>query len=425
MNKDWKPGPEALEVLDTLKKHHIPAWIAGGYLRDAIAGREPDDIDIAVQARPGDILAIWPEGVQINPDYGTVLLPEKMHVELTPLRGRTIEKDLARRDFTMDAIAWSPEDGLLDPLGGAKDIEAGIIREAGYDAFLKDPLRLLRAYWLQARGYGKPDEQTEKDIHKYASLLETAAPERIVPLLETILKEAPDRLEDMTDLLQPWIPELQTMKETEQNTKYHYTDVLHHTIDALKQAGSDDPAVLWALLLHDIGKPETKTTDEKGDHFKKHPLVSTKIARRVAKELKLSKKLQKEIPELVLHHDSFYRPDLKNIWKLRHEKGFSDEMMQHLFAVQRGDILAHATHDRLPQLEAFEKFYNEEKQKRPLSLKELKAGGREAEEAGFHGSQAGEALEQLLKHMFYHPQENTLEGGRKYLAGLARQKGLA
>jgi tRNA nucleotidyltransferase (CCA-adding enzyme) len=426
------------KVLDTLQNAGFEAYLVGGCVRDMLLHQTPHDYDIATNALPQQVMELFDHTVPVGIKHGTILVLEDGEpVEVTTFRKegeyedlrhpssvqfvKTIEEDLKRRDFTINAMAWNKKRGLVDPYGGREDLENRILKTVGKpeERFSEDALRLMRAHRFAGRYHMQFDLQTEKALHENAALLKEIAPERIREELEKILLESPQQLEQMTDLLKPWIPELEIMLQTAQNSPYHYTDVLHHTIDALRYLPVKDPVSAWALLLHDTGKPAVKTTDARGDHFKRHELASEKIARRVVKDLKLPKKAAADITALVKDHDVFYAPRLKNLYKLLVDKGWSDERIQKWFAVQEGDIKAHTTHDRMKDLNAFRDLYEKEKDQHPFRLADLPVNGEDVlAHTSLKGEQVGELLKQLQKDAIENPQWNEreilLERMRKY-----------
>ncbi|MCF0258567.1 MAG: CCA tRNA nucleotidyltransferase [Erysipelotrichaceae bacterium] len=434
--------PEPVQkIMDRLEHRGFHAWLAGGCVRDSLMGKEPHDYDIATQARPEQVMELFDRVIPTGLAHGTVTVMEDgMPVEVTTLRkeGRykdhrhpdnvefvsEIEEDLARRDFTINAMAWNPKTGLTDPFGGQEDLKKGIIRAVGNPAerFDEDALRMMRAYRFAGRLGFQIEEGTRQAIDEKAGLLKTVSAERVRDEIQQILKDSPEILDQMTVLLKDWLPELKAMLDCEQNNKHHYTDVLHHTLDALKASKSKDLEVLWALLLHDTGKPSMKTTDESGDHFKKHPMESARIARKAVRRFKLPKKMQHDIEKLVLYHDAFYAPKLSNIYKIRIERGLDDEFLHRLWDVQRGDIGAHTTFDREKTLNAFIEFYNREKEQRPLSLRDLKINGSDLlAMTSLRNSQIKEALNLILRKTFYQPELNVPEQ-KKTLAKWAEQE---
>lgn len=422
--------PEAVrKVMQTLQEHGYEAFLVGGCVRDFLLGKKPKDYDIATSARPEQVQNMFAHTVPTGIAHGTVLVVEDgVPVEVTTFRqdGRyedhrhpdavhfvsTIEEDLSRRDFTVNAMAWNPARGLIDPFGGQQDLQDKKIRAVGDPdtRFQEDALRMIRAWRFAARLGFDIEETTLQALKRNERLIDDVAVERITPEFEEILRTNPQVIDQMTGLMKKWLPELDLMLHTDQNSPYHYTDVLHHTLDALSQVPVKDPEVLWALLLHDTGKPASKTTDENGDHFKKHPAVSARIARRVVRDLKMNRRMQKDIPDLVLYHDAFYAPKPANLYKVMVERGWDEEKLNRLFAVQTGDILAHTSHERMNQLHAFRQYCQQEKKRRPFDLKDVRISGDDiVRHTSLKGAQIGAALHQLHKIAFYDPEKNTHE----------------
>lgn len=416
------------KIVEKLEDHGWQTVLVGGCVRDALSGRIPHDYDLATAAKPETVRDLFDHTVETGIQHGTVTVIEKsMPVEVTTFRhdgeyedGRhpkqveyvtSLEEDLKRRDFTINSMAYSLKRGLVDPFGGQKDLQNHLIRAVGDPnlRFEEDALRMLRAFRFAARLGFEIEENTRKAIDDHQDLIRKVSVERIVPEIEEILLTDPQILDQMTGLLKPWVPELEVMLNTEQNSQYHYTDVLHHTLDALSFLKKEpfDPAVAWAVLLHDTGKPSTRTFYNGHDHFNGHPDVSARIALRVVKELKLPRKLQRDIPQLVRYHDSFYKPSLANLYKLRIERGWDDEFLKKLFQVQFADISAHTIQsDRKEQLQTFINFYEEEKNKRPFSVAELAINGKDLQNLGLQGPEVGDVLVAALQYAFYHPEHN-------------------
>lgn len=444
MNHEIKVPSPVLKVMETFEKHGYQAYLVGGCLRDLLMGIEPHDYDLAVSSRPEETKKLFAHTSDVGIAHGTVLVIEDgVPIECTTFRKESgysdnrhpdhvefvpdIESDLARRDFTINAMAWSPKTGLIDLYGGKEDLENRKIRAVGNPdtRFREDALRMMRAWRFAAKLGFNIEEHTLEALQKEENqaLLKNIAVERIVnELNQILLSPHPEVIEGMTKLLEPWIPELDVMLHTAQDNPHHYTDVLHHTLDALRLSETADPIAAWALLLHDAGKPAVKTTDETGDHFKRHELESSKIAKRVVRDLKLPRKWQEEIPQLILRHDSFYALKPANIWKLRKQLGWDDEMVHRLFAVQKGDILAHTTHERMEKLNAFRDYYDREKERRPLSLKDICVNGEDVQrETGLSGREVGRILDRLLEELFYHPENNNREWALERIRQLAAQ----
>lgn len=432
------PAP-VKKVMTTLEQAGYEAFLAGGCVRDALMGRPPHDFDIATSAAPAQVLSLFARTIPTGIAHGTItVLEENEPVEVTTFRTegkykdhrhpdqvefvQNIEDDLSRRDFTINAMAWNPRRGLVDPFGGQEDLEAGIIRAVGdpQKRFEEDALRMFRAFRFAGRYGFAIDPETRKAIDKLTPTASLVSIERVRDEVEKIMKDSPQILDQMTLLLQPWIPQLEIMKNTPQNSIYHYTDVLHHTLDALSAMPHYDQATAWALLLHDIGKPVVKQTYGGHDHFKKHEVESAKIASQLVRTLKLPKKAGEEVVKLVAFHDTFYAPKLLNLWKLRVLHGWSDDEVQKLFDVQYGDIMAHVSHDRLKNLEEFRRFYEAEKNLHPLSLQQLKINGTDVlDHTSLKGKQIKQALDAVLKEVILRPE---LDNRPSQLDLLAREE---
>lgn len=416
-------------ILQTLNQNGYQAYVVGGCVRDALLGKEYTDIDICTNALPEVVQSLFEHTVPTGIRHGTitVLMPEP--VEITTFRKEsdyrdhrhpstitfvsTIQEDLSRRDFTINAMAYHPDTGLIDPFGGRQDLKDHRIRCVGDPdtRFQEDALRLMRAHRFCAKLQFTMEENTKAALIRNASLIRYIAVERICKELIQILEWDPYQIEQMTELLSPWIPELEACLRCDQNSLWHDTNVLHHSLRAVSYLKPFDKELAYALLLHDIGKPSVKTTKEGIDHFYGHPPVSAAIARRIVHDLKLPSSFQKEIPALIEFHDDGLACKLKTIYRYRIEKGWSDQRMRQFFRLRQCDILAHSSYGQksLEDLNAFIEYYNSQS-KRPMEFKDLAIGGKEVLE---HTSQKGRAihdtLKQLLQYVFYYPQKNQKE----------------
>jgi tRNA nucleotidyltransferase (CCA-adding enzyme) len=443
-----KLNENEIQILNTLNSAGHEAYVVGGCVRDDLLDRPIHDVDICTSALPEEIEALFEKSVPTGKAHGTItVLMDHTPYEVTTFRKESdysdhrhpdtvefvddLKEDLARRDFTVNAMAYHPQTGIKDYFEGQKDIKNGLIKAVGnpYERIEEDALRMLRAYRFAAQLHFALDPELKKAIGEKADLMKYVSKERILKELSAILEADPQQIEGVAPLLKPWVPELQACFETSQNSKWHYTDVGHHTIDALlhEQARfGHRPRAEMALLLHDLGKPEAKTTGEDGiDHFKKHQLASAKIARRVLKDFGFSAKEIKNISDLVIHHDDHLKPELKTIYKYRVLLGWDEEMMLDFLALQYGDILAHSNsgQDRIVPWQAFLDFYNQESQNRPLSLKELNIDGNIlAKELGLKGKEIGAALDMALEYAFYHPEKNNTEDLLGFLARKNRKE---
>lgn len=296
-------------------------------------------------------------------------------------------------------MAWDAQEGLIDPFKGQHDLQEGIVRAVRdpFERMSEDALRMFRAFRFAGRYQFEIEAKTKQAIDTLYPLAQNVAVERIVPEVEEILANSPQILDQMTLLLQPWIPQLDVCLHTQQNSIYHYTDVLHHTLDALSALQNKEPVCLWALLLHDLGKPKVKQTYNGKDHFKKHERESVKIAQEVTQKLKLPKKMSNEIFKLIALHDTFLKPTPQSFYWLHVDKDLNAEETKHLFAIQYGDIMAHSQHDRLKALESYARYDQSRQGILPMRTKDLLVNGNDLKkEFGLQGKEIGIILEQLL-----------------------------
>lgn len=427
-----------LRIINTLNQNGYACYVVGGAVRDHLLSRPVSDYDLCTNAHPEEVQLLFPHSIPTGIKHGTItIFEEGMKVECTTFRKEekysdhrhpdtvqfvsSLEEDLARRDFTINAIAYHPKEGIIDPMDGLKDINHKKIR-AIHDPsrrFQEDALRMIRAHRFAAKLHFQIEEKSVQAIEEQADLIQDVAVERIVKEINEILKEDPFELVNMFSLLDPWIPELRICFQCEQHSPYHTTNVLEHILMAISYLEPFDPVIAWALLLHDLGKPASKTTDAQGqDHFYGHPKKSMIIAKRILDVLKFSNKDKRDIVDLVLYHDDVRKPSLKWLYKYRILLGWDDHKMEQLFQVQFCDIMAHSKkgRERLQLLEQMRSFYQEEKNKRPLSLKQLAIKGNEVIEwTGAQGKAIQKVLQACLDYAFYHPQKNTKEDLKNFL----------
>lgn len=403
-------------VVETLQQAGFKADLVGGCVRDLLLNKEPHDFDVATSATPDQILDLFDHAIPTGIAHGTITVIENgEQIEVTTFRHEgkyqdhrhpdrvcfvdSIQEDLARRDFTINAMAWNREEGIIDPYNGQMDLQKGIVRAVRdpFERMSEDALRMFRAFRFAGRYQFEIEAQTKQAIDTLYPLAKDIAVERIVPELEEIMANSPQIIDQMTLLLQPWIPQLDRCLHTPQNSIYHYTDVLHHTLDALAALQNKDPICLWTLLLHDLGKPAVKQTYDGKDHFKKHEKESVKIAQEVTKTLKLPKKMSGEIFKLIELHDTFLKPTPQSFYWLHVDKKLDAQEIEHLFAIQYGDIMAHTRHDRLKLLDIYANYDRMRREILPMKIQDLLVNGNDLQtEFGLQGREIGQTLEQLL-----------------------------
>lgn len=424
--------PEACrQIIDRLKENGHRAYAVGGCVRDALLGQQPHDWDITTSALPQQILALFPEYpvIETGLQHGTVtLVINHEPFEITTFRidgdysdGRhpdsvrftaSIEEDLARRDFTINAMAYNDEDGLIDPFGGRDDLAQKQIRCVGDPErrFSEDALRLFRAVRFSAVLGFSIHSDTLRALHRLSPTITLVAKERIFSELKKTLTapQAAEALRTAPELLFSAVPQLACIRDVPQNSRYHIYDVWEHTLHAL-EASSPDCTVRLALLLHDTGKGVCRTVGADGrDHFYGHAGKSAAIARDALHTLRCDNKTLHDVVKLVELHDLHFPMRPAKFRRLLASVGY--ELFYKLIDVSKADSLAHAPEfipERLAALdEALLEARRLEKENYCLSLKQLAVNGRDMAELGLHGQEIGQVLHQLLDEVILGQQIN-------------------
>ena len=307
------PNP-VLEVMSYLEESGFEAWIVGGFVRDALRGVKPHDADIATNARWETVKKISLEHnchvIETGTKHGTITVINRGYpLEITTFRSETeyedhrhpravtfvssITEDLARRDFTINAMAFHPVRGLIDPYEGQADLHHHIIRCVGNPTqrFREDALRIVRALRFASQLGFSLAIDTENALFDQASTLSHVAGERLAVELEGMLCGDAIRsvLVTYADILSVIIPQLHVMKGFDQHSRWHIYDVLEHTACVVENT-PPKPLVRWAALFHDAGKPDTFFRDKNGiGHMPGHPLASIEHLRKAAKRLHFSR----------------------------------------------------------------------------------------------------------------------------------------
>ena len=321
-------------VVDALEGAGFEAWVVGGWVRDALLGRAGHDVDVTTSA-PWQQTArvLRAAGVEVHETgtaHGTVTAVVEGHpVETTTYRVESgysdrrhpdevrfvtdVREDLARRDFTVNAMAFHPERGLLDPFGGARDLTARVIRAVGEPRlrFEEDALRVLRAVRFACRLDASIEPATQAALTACAPELADIACERIGQELDGILAtgRAAWALRHEFAVLSAAVPELAPLEGFDQRSPYHAYDVLEHTARVCAGAecfagGVASQALRWAALLHDVAKPACWSQDESGrGHFFGHPAEGARVARRVLGRLALPTELVRAVATLIATHE--------------------------------------------------------------------------------------------------------------------------
>ena len=419
--------PSVIEdICNKLRKSGFEAYIVGGSIRDIIMNRATSDFDIATSALPHQIASVFPEAKPYG-DFGTMLvLAQGIKVEITPFRddapgrkpnytfGGNIYTDLARRDFTINSIAYDPaREALVDPFGGMEDIKKGVIRCTGSTERLwEDPLRAMRAARFQGQLGFKIESSTLYALKAHADLLNTVSKERIRDeLIKLITGDyCFDALVTLavTGLMNSIIPELMAGMGM-----MHYNkpmDVLEHNLIACKTVRNTLPLRL-AALLHDVGKTQTAKKTERGLEFPNHHTQSGIMAEDILRRLRFDAKTIRKVVLLINHHMFYYATDtpLSNLRKLISKVGWDN--IYDLIDLRIADRIA-SGFDRvftpglkkmIADLEILKKENSD------YQIKDLAVSGQDIiEELGIApGPKVGELLAQLLEQVLENPGLNT------------------
>ena len=326
-------------------------------------------------------------------------------------------EDLKRRDFTINAMAYNEKEGLVDVFGGREDLKNGVIRAVGNpkERFTEDALRMMRAVRFAAQLGYRIEEETLAAIREMAPNLQKISAERIQTELVKLLVS--DHPEHMCLLYESGItaevmPQFNRMMETEQNNPHHCYNVGMHSVRAMEHVRSDKVLRL-TMLFHDMGKPDTKTTDEEGiDHFHGHAKHSESHAVRILKQLKFDNDTIYKTRKLTFWHDHKIHPNPKSVRRALNEIG--EELFLWLLEVKEADTLAQSMfrrEEKLQELKELRKTYEQIiKEGDCFCLKDLAVSGQDLIAMGMKpGPQIGKVLSDLLNRVIEDPSQNTKE----------------
>ncbi len=430
---NWKLPQDVLYILNTLTENGYKAFAVGGCVRDMFLGKTPQDWDITTSAQPEDIIRCFDKTVPTGLQHGTVtVLCGKNAYEVTTFRvdgvyedhrkpetvtfTEDIREDLSRRDFTMNAMAYHPDAGLCDPFGGREDIEKKLIRCVGDPLirFDEDALRMLRAVRFSAQTGFTIDGDILTAMGELAPLICAISGERVRDeLVKTLLSDRPAtvRILHETGILKHILPELDRCFSVTQNHPYHVYNVGDHSLAVLENAPKKLPLRL-AALLHDIGKPDKKTTDEAGiDHFIGHGEVSERLSRDIFTRLRFDNKTKDATLLLIREHDRRFALTKKSIRRAMSIVG--KDVFPDLLALQRADSLGQnpdTQAERLAGLKTAMELYEEIcADSDALTISDLAIGGTDVIALGYRGKEIGEKLSQALNLVLDDPAMNDKE----------------
>ncbi|MBR6133791.1 MAG: CCA tRNA nucleotidyltransferase [Bacilli bacterium] len=397
------------EVMTFLNEKNYEAYLIGSTIRNMVMNEKPKKYLIATNAsieQAQKILSAYSTYTGGENNKVLTVLNNRFPMEITQYRTKSLEDDLAECDFTMNALAYSDEDGLIDYNTGIIDINNRIIRLNGDNEELlkKDPLRILRAIRLSAEYTMKIDITTQQYMFDNRELLKTVAPERIREELNRILMtdKCAFYLKKYLDIFVIIIPELALMEGFNQNTPQHIYDALEHTfvtVNALKK-DPDSKANLeltLAALLHDIAKPYTYSRDEQGyGHFKGHAEKGSTITREIMNRLKYSKKQIQKVTKLIEYHDSPIPEDIGELRLFINKIG--TENIQDLYKLRRANIYAKnpAYIGDISKLnESFLRIKEQSKKTNLVKKQDLKIDPKELLELGIPQEKIGIIIDEL------------------------------
>ena len=445
MNKIRVVMPQKVaDIINELNSAGYEAYAVGGCVRDSILGRKPNDWDITTSAMPEEVKAIFRRTVDTGIKHGTVtVLLGDDSFEVTTFRvdgeytdhrhpeevsfTRNLEEDLLRRDFTINAMAYSDKTGIVDLYGGLQDIENKVIKAVGDpDArFDEDALRIMRAVRFAAQLDFTIEEKTKEAIGRHTEFLKEVSAERIETELTKLITSAhPEKLIDAYELgiTAVILPEFDNTMGVPQNNPYHKYDVGHHII-AVTQNVPPTKIMRYTALFHDICKPECRTTDERGiDHFKMHAVLGADKAREIMRRLKMDNDSIHAVSRLIYWHDYGIKGDVTKRSLRRMMSKLGAENFPDYLAIRRADMAGQSDFRKEEKDEIYrniEALYNEIIAEGDcLSVKDLAINGGDIMKFGIPaGPKIGEILTYLLERVMDEPSLNTHE----QLLSLARE----
>ena len=424
----------AARILKVLEANGYEAYVVGGCVRDSLLGKQPHDWDITTSALPLQVKALFSRTIDTGLKHGTVTIPSGREAyEVTTYRidgeyldGRhpsevtftaSLREDLKRRDFTINAMAYNEKDGLQDFFDGISDLETYRIRAVGdpRKRFEEDALRILRAVRFSAQLGYTVEEGTLRAMRTLAPTLARISAERIAAELEKILVSPhPDRLRMAYEcgITAVILPEFDRCMETPQNNPHHIYNVGEHTMCALMQA-RPDRILRTAILLHDVGKPLCRSTDEKGiDHFYGHPEAGAKIAEEILRRLKSDNETRRKTVQLVRCHDREIRLTPAGVRQAIVRIG--EDLFPLLLEVKEADMLAQSTfrrEEKKAHIGRVRELYAEIlEHKDCLTLRDLAVNGNDLISYGIRpGKEMGRILHEMLEDVLAEPSHNDRE----------------
>lgn len=396
------------EIMSVISEYGATSYVVGGCVRDSILGREPHDWDICTPALPGELLVEFEEkGYKVIPtglQHGTITVHlNGNNYEITTFRrdgeysdGRHPDSveftsdliyDLERRDFTINAMAYNPEEGLIDPFNGCWDVQNRIIRcvEDPNERFREDGLRILRALRFAVQLNFSIDSLTEEAMFNNKELINGLSMERINSEFAKMIDS--ENITSFTfysynDIIAEFIPEVTSMVGFKQNNPYHYLDVFAHSCQVLTicRLYNADLITKLAAFFHDIGKPRCYQDDEDGvRHFKGHGKVSEDMTNSIMRRLKFDNDTREKVVQLVYYHDASFEVGKKYVRRWLNKIGV--DQFKRLLVLRRADIMGQSKYyreERIQKLDAVKECLEEVLKEKPaFSIKDLEIDGKD------------------------------------------------
>lgn len=436
----------ANEIIHTLQDKGYEAFLVGGCVRDSILKRPIHDYDITTSATPDEMMEIFKDKriIETGLQHGTItIVIDGEPYEVTTYRidgnysdsrrpdkvtfTKSLEEDLKRRDFTINAMAYNDEVGLVDPFNGMEDIEHYKIRCVGRaeDRFSEDALRILRAIRFASQLGFVVDSDVSLNIHKMYKNLENISIERINSEFCKIAASSDFCVQMVLyhEVFSLFIPEIKNMFGFQQNNPYHIYDVWNHTVHAIEYCESDDLVTRLSVFFHDIGKPHCYQDSEDGiRHFKGHGRVSADMTDKIMKRLRFDNDTREKVVELVYYHDATFEVEKKYVKRWLNKIG--EEQFKRLLNIRRADIKAQADINQETRLQKIDNigYILEEvlQDDECFSLKDLAVNGKDVMDTMLikSGKEVGYWLNEILTRVIDGRLKNDREDLIYWMTGI-------
>ena len=401
------------EIITKINKEGYEAYLVGGAVRDFLLSKENKDYDICTNIPLIKLKEIYPKLAIMKPNANRntgVIRVDTIELEISEYKGKNIIEDLSNRDFTINAIAIDINGNIIDPFNGLESInkkEISLINKNG-EAFIKDPLRIIRAIRIASKLNFNIEENCYKQMHDNKEKLNNIPTERIYrELIQLLTTDNPSHyIRENIEIFFQIIPEIKPMYKFEQQNKWHIYDILEHTLKVLENTPNNIYLRL-AALFHDIGKPSKFFIGKDGyGHFYDHPKASEEIFKKIAQRLKMDNKTKDLVSKLIIQHDMKLPTNPEKIYEFLRLNGFDYTLM--LFELKKADNLGQnpqlAT-KALEEVQELEKIYKSY----ILKFENLAINSEKILELGIKGKKIKLVIEDVKKKIIINNFPNTEE----------------